>query len=92
MESQEYLKLNDGTILQESKAYETGTGLIVIIHDETIDIVKAFSLLSDSEKANEITYHYYKADLIFNDYTEIQSISKDKAGISAILEKKSTNK
>lgn len=82
-----YLQMNDGTILKDSYALESRYGLIVNILDESYNIIKAFSLLTDQEAVRKILYHYYKAELTFEGYTNIVSIQIDRDRITAILTK-----
>lgn len=81
----QYLKMNDGTILAESKAMEGVNGLYVNIQDPDTDLITAFGILSDPNKTKKIVYHYYKADLTFEGYTKIKSIQDEGAMITAML-------
>lgn len=83
----EYLKLKDETILADSKAYETGDSLYVLIKAPGMSIVEVFNLLADPEKTGSIVYHYYKAELVFDGYTDIESIAKEKTRVVATLVK-----
>lgn len=87
----QYLKLNDGTILPESRAMEGVNGLYVNIQDPETDLITAFRLLSDPEKTAQIVYHYYKAELTFEGYTRIKSIQDEGGMITAMLKKEDTD-
>ena len=88
----EYLKLNDGTVLKDSRAIESQYGLFIYINDPDYDIIKAFALLSDKAATQRITFHYYKAELVFEGYTGIASIAAEQTRIVATLIKEGTGK
>ena len=81
----EYLKLNDETVLKNSRAIESQYGLFVYINDPDYDIIKAFALLSNKAATQRITFHYYKAEVVFEGYTEIASIAIEQTRIVATL-------
>ena len=83
----EYLKLGNELILKDSKARENHDTLFVYIEDKTIDFKKAYKLLSNQKNVEKITYHYYKADLIFEGFTKITSLQDDGYRIIAVLKK-----
>ena len=83
----EYLKLNDETVLKDSRAIESQYGLFVYINDPDYDIIKAFALLSDKAATQRITFYYYKAELVFDGYTKIVSIQSEGERIIAMLTK-----
>lgn len=87
----QYLKLNDGTILKDSRAMEGVTGLYVNIQDPDTNLIAAFGLLSDPDKTARIVYHYYKAELTFEGYTRIKSIQDEGGMITAMLKKEDTD-
>lgn len=84
----EYLKLSNGTIFPNSKAYEDGTGLEVIIADD--DIRKVRDAFSVKDNAKQIIYHYYKVDLVFDGYTNLISTMRDGNRINVRLVKEVT--
>lgn len=81
------IKLNDGTILSDSQAYDSGNGLTVIIGDKSLDILHTALLLSNKENTQKIIYHYYKVDIVFDGYTELKSVQDDGKQIVAMLVK-----
>ena len=88
----EYLKLNDETVLKDSRAIESQYGLFVYINDPDYDIIKAFALLSNKAATQRITFHYYKAEVVFEGYTEIASIAVEQTRIVATLIKEGAGK
>lgn len=83
----EYLRLNNGAILQDSKAYNDGIGLELIIGDDADDIREVRKLLSVKEITEKIVYHYYGVDISFEGFTKLASVKMDGKKISARLEK-----
>lgn len=84
----QYLKMADGTILKNSYARESQYGLFVYILDaEYNNMISAFSLLTNTEAVREITYHYYKAELVFEGYIKLVSIQSEGERIIAMLTK-----
>lgn len=84
---EQYLKMADGSILKNSYARESQYGLYVYILDAEYNMVSAFSLLTNTEAVREITYHYYKAELVFDGYTKLVSIQSEGDRIIAMLTK-----
>lgn len=85
-----YLTLSDGTDLKNSHALQDRTTLFVYIEDEDVDFKKAFGYLSDPEKVSHIVYHYYKAELIFDGYTKLTSMTDEGGRVLAVLRKEVT--
>ena len=83
----QYLKMADGTILKNSYARESQYGLYVYILDAEYNMISAFSLLTNTEAVREITFHYYKAELVFEGYTKLVSIQSEGERIIAMLTK-----
>lgn len=88
----QYLIMNNGVVLKDSRAIESQYGLFVYINDPDYDIVKAFSLLTDKLATNRIVFHYYKAELVFEGYTGIASIAVEQTRIVATLIKDGAGK
>ena len=86
----EYLVFLDETV-HAGRARENGDILFVYIEDKPVDLSKAFYLLSDPENVKKITYHYYKAALIFEGFTELTSIQNDGNRIISVLKKGELN-
>lgn len=86
----EYLKLNDDTILKNSKARESKDILFVYIEDGTT-FNEAFNLLSNAENVKKIIYHYYKSELSFEGFTRLVSMQDDGNRIIAVLKKEGVN-
>jgi hypothetical protein len=86
-----YLKLNDGTILSDSQAYDDGNGLNVIIGDKSLDILQTILLLSNKENTKRIIYHYYKAELVFDGYTKLVSVRDEGTIITVTLKKEDSD-
>ena len=82
----EYLVFGNGETVK-GKARKDFDILFVYLEDETMDLYKAFALLSVQANIGEIRYHYYKADLIFDGFTRITSLNDDGHRITAILKK-----
>lgn len=87
----EYLKLNDGTILENSKARQSDDTLFVYIEDGKTDFVTAFGLLSNKGNVQKIIYHYHKAELIFEGFTRLISLQDDDKRIIAVLKREGEN-
>lgn len=85
-----YLKLNDETVLKNSHALKDRNTLLIYIEDEDVDFVGAFGLLSDPEKVSTIIYHYYKAELTFEGFTKLTSLTDEGYRILATLRKEGT--
>lgn len=83
----EYLKLNDETVLKDSRAVESVDGLFLSIKDSDYGIVDVFNKLADPSKTKKITFHYYKVELVFDWYTQIVAIQDEGSLISAVLKK-----
>lgn len=86
-----YLKLNDGTILSDSQAYDDGKGLNIIIGDKSLDILQTVLLLSNKENTQKIIYHYYKVELVFDGYTKLVSVRDEGTMITATLKKEASD-
>ena len=82
----EYLVFGNGETVK-GKARQDFDILFVYLEDGTMDLYKAFALLSVQVNVEEIRYHYYKADLIFEGFTRITSLNDDGHRITAILKK-----
>ena len=82
----EYLKFGNGETVK-GKARQNFDTLFVYLEDETMNLYQAFALLSVQENVQEILYHYYKADLVFEGFTRITSLSDDGHRITAVLKK-----
>ena len=82
----EYLVFGNGETVK-GKARQDFDILFVYLEDETMDLYKAFALLSVQNNVEQIRYHYYKADLIFEGFTRITSLNDDGHRITAILKK-----
>ena len=82
----EYLAFGNGETVQ-GKARQDFDTLFVYLEDETMNLYQAFSLLSVRENVEQIRYHYYKADLIFEGFARITSLSDDGHRITAVLKK-----
>ena len=82
----EYLVFGNGETVK-GKARQDFDILFVYLEDETMDLYKAFALLSVQANVGKIRYHYYKADLIFDGFTRITSLNDDGHRITAILKK-----
>lgn len=82
----EYLKFGNGETVK-GKARQNNDILFVYLEDETMDLYKAFALLSVKTNVAEIRYHYYKAELLFEGFTRITSLSDDETRITAVLKK-----
>lgn len=83
----QYLTMDNGVVLKDSHAHESQYGLFIYIDDPDYDIIKAFALLSDKAATQRIRFHYYKAELVFDGYTGIESIAKEKTRVIATLVK-----
>lgn len=83
----EYLKLNDETVLKDSRAVESVNGLFLSIKDPDCGIVDVFNKLADPSKTKKITFHYYKVELVFDGYTQIVAIQDEGNLISVVLKK-----
>ena len=86
-----YLKLNDGTILEDSQAYDDGKGLNIIIGDKSLDILQTVLLLSNKENTQRIIYHYYKVELVFDGYTKLVSVRDEGTMITVTLKKEDSD-
>jgi hypothetical protein len=86
-----YLKLNDGTILADSQAYDDGKGLNIIIGDKSLDILQTVLLLSNKENTQRIIYHYYKVELVFDGYTKLVSVRDEGTMITVTLKKEDSD-
>ena len=82
----EYLVFGNGETVK-GKARQDFDILFVYLENETMDLYKAFALLSVQNNVEQIRYHYYKADLIFEGFTRITSLNDDGHRITAILKK-----
>ena len=82
----EYLVFGNGETVK-GKARQNNDILFVYLEEETMDLYKAFVLLSVRANVNEIRYHYYKAELVFEGFTRITSLSDDGNRITAIMKK-----
>ena len=82
----EYLAFGNGETVQ-GKARQDFDTLFIYLEDETMNLYQSFSLLSVRENVQQIRYHYYKADLIFEGFTRITSLSDDGHRITAVLKK-----
>ena len=82
----EYLVFGNGETVK-GKARQDFDILFVYLEDGTMDLYKAFALLSVQANVEKIRYHYYKADLIFGGFTRITSLNDDGHRITAILKK-----
>ena len=84
LKSNEYLKFGNGSVIP-GRARENGDILFVYLLDT--DMKTAAELLSDPDNTATIIYHYYKVDLTFEGFTEVNAINKDGSRIIAMLEK-----
>lgn len=82
----EYLVFGNGETVK-GKVRQDFDILFVYLEDGTMDLYKAFALLSVQANVEKIRYHYYKADLIFDGFTRITSLNDDGHRITAILKK-----
>ena len=86
-----FLKLNNGTILSDSQAYDDGKGLNIIIGDKSLDVLQTVLLLSKKENTQKIIYHYYKAELAFEGYTKLVSVRDEGTMITVTLKKEDSD-
>ena len=83
----ETLTLNDGTVLENSYAYEV-TGKLYLYIRAGLNIVEVFSLLADPEKTEKIKCNRYGTETIFEGYEAITCVSDEGDGmITAIMRK-----
>ena len=82
----EYLTFGNGETVK-GKARQNNDILFVYLEDETMDLYKAFALLSVQANVQEIRYHYYKAELVFEGFTRITSLNDDGNRITAVMKK-----
>ena len=82
----EYLAFGNGEEIK-GKACQDFDTLFVYLEDETMDLYQAFALLSVQKNVQEIRYHYYKANLVFEGFVRITSLSDDGHRITAVLKK-----
>lgn len=81
------LTLNDGTVLKNSHAMESKSGLYFYLGDSDLTMQTALQLMCDPNKTEKITYTYGKVTLKFTGYTQIDSIRNEKVAITGILVK-----
>ena len=82
----EYLAFGNGETVK-GRARQNFDTLFVYLEDGSMDLYQAFALLSVQENVQEIRYHYYKADLVFEGFVRITSLSDDGHRITAVLKK-----
>ena len=81
------LTLNDGTVLENSYAFQDGSNLWVYVY-AAISFGELFALLNDPEKVKKITAERDGAESVFRGYKELFCIRKENGGfISAGLRK-----
>lgn len=81
------LKLNDGSILENSYAIEASGRLWIYVYGET-GMVELFRLLSNPGKTQKITGNQYGAETVWTGYTDLFYIrSEDDGSFSAGLRK-----
>lgn len=75
----QYLTLNDGTVIQDSFVLEDGNILRVYVYSN-MDFGVLFNLLNDPEKVEEIKCTRYGNEQTVTGYTELYCISKEPNG------------
>ena len=84
---EQYLETGNGIKLNDSYARESLYGLFVYIQDPEYDMVKALIILMNEKATQNIKYHYFKVDIVFNGYTKLKSVQDDGKRIIAMLVK-----
>lgn len=75
----EFLTLNDGTVLQNATVIQSGYNLFFYLHDITMEA--AFSLMDDPEKTGRIVATSYGTRAEYTGFTDLRSVTKEDDGM-----------
>lgn len=81
------IKLNDGTVLDESEVLKSGERLFLYLYGQ-ITFEQAFALLNDPDKTKKIVADKFGTKTTYSGYKELYVITKEDGGyITAGLRK-----
>lgn len=82
----EYLILNNGSIVPDAHCFDDGTNLFVYITGES-DLMEMLMLFSVPENTQAIKASRYGEESTYTGYTELYSMSREYGNINLIMKK-----